>query len=205
MKFLLTWMIVLGVSSCFRQGNMFKEGKKNQPEQAADLATTHEKDRPTETGAGLPGYLVSCATLAEAGAQLNVGCGLIDKEGVRHAQGGDAWKQYESQLPPDAPAEVQVEKRQGGADLLFDAIFIYTGATKEVLSATLQKVTFSFTYSDAEGTQRVKESTLAGPISDGSIPKCQNPPPVGSGAETSDSILGQEDGKTCRYPNPSEK
>ena len=205
MKSLLLWIILFGESSCFRQGSLFKEGKKDQARDSADLTSTQDKDRPTEAGAGLPGYLVSCATIAEAQDKLSVGCGLADKAGNRHKQGGESWQQYESKLPPDAPVEVVVEKRQAEAEVSFDAIFNYSGAPQPLLLNLVDRVTFSFTYTDADGAQHVKESKLAGPITDGSIPNCQNPPPVATGTNTSDSILGEEGGKTCRYPNPSER
>ncbi len=92
-------------------------------------------DRPTETGAGVPGYLVNCSILADrAAVDVYVACGLVDAESQPvPASGNDAWSRYSLTPPAAAPQSLQVKKMPSDQPQSFDVLFELSGAERSIL------------------------------------------------------------------------
>ncbi len=109
-------------------------------------------DRPTETGAGVPGYLVNCSVLTDrSDVDLPVACGLVDQDNQPVPGGADAWKRYDFVAPKSAPATLQVQKQMSDQPEVYDVLFTLSGAERKVLVDVALGAQYSFAYEDAQG------------------------------------------------------
>jgi len=123
-------------------------------------------DRPTETGAGVPGYLVSCSVLDTAPVdQVHVGCGLVDQDNARVKSTPDAWTRYSLDLPETAPSTLAVTKRASDKPEEADVVFEFAGLEKKLMLGIAMEAQFGYTYRDAKGTVQVLKATMETPAS----------------------------------------
>lgn len=159
------FILCLGVAGSFEACSPtgFLAGKSPTPPTqsiAIETPKTNSNDRPTETGAGVPGYLVNCSEIVGASDQVQVGCSVANIEGARVKTEADAWNRYDVKLPTNANPAITVARNASTGIEAWDVLFVFRGADQTLLRAAAQSSTFTYTYTDAEGqTQKVQTAT----------------------------------------------
>lgn len=151
-------MLLIALAAC-TQKSFSLQDKSKAPNQAIALdPNTKANDRPTESGTGVPGYLVDCSTINLADDNVQVGCNVTDAAGVRIITAADAWNKYDIRLPADAPYGVSITKTIASVQATWDVNFLFKGADKTTLSTVARNSIYGYTYQNAAG-QNVRVET----------------------------------------------
>jgi len=119
---------------------------------------TKASDRPTESGTGVPGYLVDCSPFSVEDDNVQVGCITTNMDGARVMNSTDAWTRYDIRLPADSPSGVTMSKSIANNLVAWDVHFTFRGADKTTLSNVARNSTYAYSYADSAG-QTVKIET----------------------------------------------
>jgi hypothetical protein len=118
---------------------------------------TEANDRPTEAGAGVPGYLVNCSDINTEGELVQVGCNVATMNGKRVRTSTESWTHYEAKVSSKAHPAITVSKSMAGIDDFWDVIFAFTGASATELRMAAQTSAYSYTQVNGKGeTVRVE-------------------------------------------------
>lgn len=116
--YLLIILIVSATSGC-NQTNYRSEAKSGT---TVSSNLQQKTDRPSEQGAGLPGYSVFCAIDGEQTREIDVGCKIVDGNDQRVKTPNTAWEDYEL-IVNNPPAELVIEKSLPNNRQNWDVLF----------------------------------------------------------------------------------
>jgi hypothetical protein len=151
--------LILNHAACTRQQGVLESTKNYGAGTTVSAPSTQANDRPTETGAGVPGYLVGCSLITIGEQIVEVGCGLVDANGNATRGDADAWNRYSMALPATAPATVSISKRAADMGQPMDVVFGFTGASQQTLTEIASLSTYAYEYTDESGQKQKIEST----------------------------------------------
>ncbi|WP_141735173.1 hypothetical protein [Oligoflexus tunisiensis] len=178
MKALILCLGMVGsLQACMPSGFLETKPKSAASQQAVLDPKTQSNDRPTETGAGVPGYLVNCTDMNAAGELVQVGCSVADSSGKRVQGSADIWNRYEIKLSPSANPNIKVSKESAAAGTPWDVIFAFTGAPLAELRLAAMTSTYSYSQPDDKGeTVTVETPPVVAPPSVPALPyqSCPN-------------------------------
>jgi hypothetical protein len=161
MRTIQSFILALGLTgslvACMPTGFLASKNTNSQST-ATDDPKTQSNDRPTETGAGVPGYLVNCSDINAAGELVQVGCSVTTLDGTRVKATAETWTRYEMKLSPNANPGIVVSRLMAGSDDPWDVIFNFTGAPLNELRAAAQASTYSYSYPNEKGETVIAES-----------------------------------------------
>jgi hypothetical protein len=145
MKLVGFWFVVallLNATSC----------QQTKHQASTDGATLENKDRPSEEGAGVPGYSIYCAVDEDRSteSQLEVGCLLADQSGQRVETPDDSWAFYEVRLT-EKPTALSISKSVPASRQRWDILFGYRGLPLGELRQYAAQSTFVYEYQTAAG------------------------------------------------------
>jgi hypothetical protein len=170
--------LVFATQACTQKSFNLTEKSKSTSQAIALDPDTKANDRPTESGTGVPGYLVDCSPFNVEDDNVQVGCITTDSEGVRVMTSADAWKRYDIRLPPDSPYGVTITKVVATSLAAFDVNFIFAGADKTTLTGVARNSIYGYSYpNDAGQTVRIETAPLPPPV-----PVAAPTPAAGTGA-----------------------
>lgn len=160
LKIQLAALGVLLASQACTQKNFSLTDKSKSTSQAIALEPdTKANDRPTESGTGVPGYLVDCSPFAVEDDNVQVGCITTTPDGVRVLSSADAWKRYDIRLPPDSPYGVTISKNIASNLAAWDVNFVFRGADKTALTSVARNSIYGYSYPNEAG-QSVRIETV---------------------------------------------
>ncbi|WP_141735062.1 hypothetical protein [Oligoflexus tunisiensis] len=155
--------ILLQLMGCQQNhANIFGDKKSHHSSDA--IATlepdTKASDRPVDTGAGVPGYLVDCSIYQTQETRLTVGCKITDADRNRVKTPVEAWESYELKLPAEAPAGYSIAKKPSVAPALWDVDFDFAGGPLANLKILAETSVYTYTFQDSQG-QSIRIETNA--------------------------------------------
>jgi hypothetical protein len=163
--------LVSTLMACMPSGFLVTKPKSAASQQAVLDPKIQSNDRPTETGAGVPGYLVNCTEINAAGELVQVGCSVADNSGQRVQGVADIWTRYEIKLPPNANPNIKVSKESAAAETPWDVIFAFTGAPLAELRVAATTSSYTYSQPDEKGeTVTVETPPVAAPPSMPALP-----------------------------------
>jgi hypothetical protein len=149
---ILSLGVVGGLAACMPTGFLVSKPTASTAQQSVAIEPkTQSNDRPTETGAGVPGYLVNCSDINAAGELVQVGCSVASSDGKRVPTTADSWTRYEVKLSPNANPSIQVSKSMAESGQPWDVIFAFTGAPLVELRTAAQSSTYTYSEADEKG------------------------------------------------------
>jgi hypothetical protein len=156
MQTIKTFILGLGVASslvaCMPQGFLVSKPTASTAQQSVAIEPkTQSNDRPTETGAGVPGYLVNCSDINAAGELVQVGCSVASRDGKRVPTTEDSWTRYEVKPAPNANPNIRISKSMAASGEPWDVIFGFTGAPVAELRMAAQSSTYTYSEADEKG------------------------------------------------------
>lgn len=163
MRTIKTFIFGLGVAgsllACMPNGFLASKPTTSTAQQSVAIeAKTQSNDRPTETGAGVPGYLVNCSDINTAGELVQVGCSVASQDGKRVQTTDDSWTRYEVKLSPNANPNIRVARSMAAAGEPWDVIFAFTGAPLVELRSAAQSSTYTYSEADEKGATVTAET-----------------------------------------------
>ncbi|HYX38533.1 MAG TPA: hypothetical protein VE954_35980 [Oligoflexus sp.] len=160
-KVFLSLAFTGSLMACMPNGFLASPAKSGSASPStADIApTTQSNDRPTETGAGVPGYLVNCMDINATGELVQVGCSVATTDGARVKATADSWTRYDIKPAPGSNPSIVVTKLVAAGEEPWDVIFTFTGAASAELRAAAQSSTYSYTVTNEKG-ETIKVETL---------------------------------------------
>ncbi|WP_218110267.1 hypothetical protein [Oligoflexus tunisiensis] len=160
---LLGLALLLTTQACTQ--NSFSLTEKSKSSQAIGLdPDTKASDRPTESGTGVPGYLVECSPFNVQDDNVQVGCMTTTADGVRVLNTPDSWNRYDIRLPADSPYGVTIDKTVASNLADWDVNFTFRGADKITLTSVARNSIYGFTYQNAAGQNvRIETAPLPPP------------------------------------------
>jgi hypothetical protein len=161
---LLGLALLLTTQAC-TQNSLSLSDKSKSSSQAIGLEPgTKASDRPTESGTGVPGYLVDCSPFNVQDDNVQVGCMTTTADGVRVLNTPDAWNRYDIRLPADSPYGVSIEKTVASNLADWDVNFTFRGADKLTLSTVARNSIYGYSYQNAAGQNvRIETAPLPPP------------------------------------------
>jgi hypothetical protein len=144
-------VLVLHTVACTQKNFPMADNSKSSNQAMTLEPDTKANDRPTESGTGVPGYLVDCSPFSLEDDRVQVGCIATNKDGVRVTNSPSAWTRYDIRLPADAPSSVTLSKTIASNLLAWDVHFTFRGADKTTLSSIARNSIYAYSYSDAAG------------------------------------------------------
>jgi hypothetical protein len=156
--------LMLAAQACTQRNFSLSDKSKSTSQAIVMEPDTKANDRPTESGTGVPGYLVDCSPFTVEDDNVQVGCIATDSEGTRVMGSPEAWKQYDIRLPANSPNGVTITKTIASNLAAWDVNFIFRGADKSTLSEVARNSIYGYSYPDATGqTVRVETEPLPPP------------------------------------------
>ncbi len=147
--FILGFGVVSSLLACMPSGFLASKPRAATAQQSVAIdPKTQSNDRPTETGAGVPGYLVNCSDINAAGELVQVGCSVASLDGKRVQTTEDSWTRYEVKLSSNTNPAIRVAKSMAAAGEPWDVIFAFSGAP--VAELRLAALSSTYTYSGAD-------------------------------------------------------
>ncbi|SMF24599.1 hypothetical protein [Pseudobacteriovorax antillogorgiicola] len=142
----ISLLFLLLITSCDNgSGSLQGDGDRNQAINAT-AATSNKADRPSEQGAGLPGYSIFCSINDMRDTEVDVGCHLTDGADKRAATPENAWAFYEVQVAPEF-STVSVSKKLPENRRYWDILFTYSGAEDaNTIRQAINNSTFVYEY-----------------------------------------------------------
>ncbi len=138
-----------------------KNSESPKPALAMD-PKTNANDRPTETGAGVPGYLVNCAEILAPADQAQIGCRVSDGSGKRLPPTAETLSRFEVQVSAVANTNIKIAKVIASNAAAFDVLFVFTGADKAQLIAAARSSRYTYSYEGVKGESvEVEVSTMS--------------------------------------------
>ncbi|HET9237883.1 MAG TPA: hypothetical protein VFO10_11560 [Oligoflexus sp.] len=157
--------LVFATHACTQKSFNLTEKSKSTSQAIALDPDTKANDRPTESGTGVPGYLVDCSPFNVEDDNVQVGCITTDSEGVRVMTSADAWKRFDIRLPPDSPYGVTINKVVATNLAAWDVNFIFAGADKTTLTSVARNSIYGYSYPNEAGqTVRIETAPLPPPV-----------------------------------------
>jgi hypothetical protein len=149
---ILSLGVAAGLAACMPTGFLVSKPTASTSQQSVAIEPkTQSNDRPTETGAGVPGYLVNCSDINAAGELVQVGCSVASRDGKRIPTTEDSWNRYEVKLAPTANPNIRVSKSMAASGEPWDVIFAFTGAPLVELRTAAQASTYTYSEADEKG------------------------------------------------------
>jgi hypothetical protein len=163
MRTIKTLILGLGLTgslvACMPSGFLVSKPTASTAQQSVAIEPkTQSNDRPTETGAGVPGYLVNCSDINAAGELVQVGCSIASRDGKRVEAGADSWTRYEVKLSPAANPNISIAKSMAAEGEPWDVIFSFTGAPLVELRTAAQSSTYTYSEADDKGATVTAET-----------------------------------------------
>ncbi len=157
-------LVLLLGTACTQKGFLGSNGQNESDSiQSVGLDTsTKASDRPVDTGAGVPGYLVGCSIFNAQEDAVQVGCNLTDVDGTRIPTSNESWNSYDIRLPTDSPYGVTISKTIASTPAVWDVNFNFKGADKATLSNVARNSIYGYEYPNAGG-QSVRIETVSLP------------------------------------------
>jgi hypothetical protein len=157
--------LVLATQACTQKSFNLTEKSKSTSQAIALDPDTKANDRPTESGTGVPGYLVDCSPFNVEDDNVQVGCITTDSEGARVMTSADAWRRYDIRLPPDSPYGVTISKVIANNLVAWDVNFIFAGSDKTTLTSVARNSIYGYSYpNDAGQNVRIETAPLPPPV-----------------------------------------
>ncbi len=178
-RLLLSAALLSSLYACMQKGFVTSEKPKSANPAITLEPSTKANDRPTESGTGVPGYLVGCSLFTVQDQNVQVGCNLSDADGNKIPTAATAWTQYDIRLPAAAPAGVTVAKAIASTPEVWDVNFNFKGADKTVLSDMARASSYGYAYVNASGqTVRIETAPAPAlaPVTTPTIPSPNTPP-----------------------------
>ncbi|HYX34855.1 MAG TPA: hypothetical protein VE954_17290 [Oligoflexus sp.] len=166
-------MLLFSAQSCTQKSFSLTEKSKSTSQAIALDPDTKANDRPTESGTGVPGYLVDCSPFNVQDDNVQVGCNTTTADGIRVMTSVDAWKSYDIRLPADAPFGVTITKTIATNLVAWDVHFTFRGSDRTTLSNVARNSIYGYTYPNSAGqTVRVETAPLppAAPVAPPAAP-----------------------------------
>ncbi len=162
---LATLGLVLVTQACTQKSFSLTEKSKSTTQAIALDPDTKANDRPTESGTGVPGYLVDCSPFNVEDDNVQVGCITADANGVRVLSSAESWKRYDIRLPPDSPYGVTITKVVATNLAAWDVNFIFRGADKTTLTGVARNSIYGYSYPNEAGQNvRIETAPLPPPV-----------------------------------------
>jgi hypothetical protein len=156
--------LMLAAQACTQRNFSLTEKSKSTSQAIVLEPETKANDRPTESGTGVPGYLVDCSPFTVEDDNVQVGCITTNMEGARVMSSPEAWKRYDIRLPTSAPNGVSITKVIASNLAAWDVNFIFRGGNKDALSEVARNSIYAYSYPDAAGqTVRIETEPLPPP------------------------------------------
>jgi hypothetical protein len=156
--------LVLATQACTQRNFSLTEKSKSTSQAITLEPDTKANDRPTESGTGVPGYLVDCSPFSLEDDNVQVGCITTNNDGVRVMTTPDAWKRYDIRLPADSPYGVTITKVIASNLVAFDVNFVFRGADKTTLNSVARNSIYGYSYPNEAGqTVRIETAPLPPP------------------------------------------
>lgn len=158
----LTLSLGLLQVSCMPNGFLASRDQVSKPKAGLSDPKTQANDRPTESGAGLPGYLVGCIEQkASTSDSIDIACKVADTQGQKPKQASPLWQNFRVTLPADANAGIKVSAAPALEATGYDVIFSFSGASLTELRALAQRGSYEFVSVDADGQTQVSRNAKA--------------------------------------------
>lgn len=139
-------VLVFALTGCDKTRLGGSSGKKE-----ADIQ--QKSDRPSEQGAGLPGYSIFCGINGSQAAEdkVDVGCKLVDEKGNRRPGYQDTWTRYKVEVR-NPPPELKIEKETTTISGIWDVHFIFSGLPRDRLIEIVRASNYTYEEPAADGS-----------------------------------------------------
>jgi hypothetical protein len=161
---LATLVLLLHAHACTERSFSLTEKSKSTSQAIALEPDSKANDRPTESGTGVPGYLVDCSPFNVQDDNVQVGCNTTTADGIRVMNSTDAWTRYDIRLPANSPYGVTITKTKATNLVAWDVHFTFRGSDKSTLSTVARNSIYGYTYPNSAGqTVRIETAPLPPP------------------------------------------